>query len=90
MLTDVEPVRDAVLRAMREEGIGWSELASRLGYWRSRTVIHYGRRYGPYQHPDTSRVKRMLGVSEPRQRTSAAFAEAIARACNLDPIDVGL
>ena len=81
---EVGPIRDAVLHAV-EGGLSWSEICLSLG-WESKG------------YPDTSRLKRRLGITtqpgpngpERQVHIRTDTAAEIVRAVGIAPMDVGL
>lgn len=82
-LVSNKPLREA----FEESPIGMSELTRRMGYLRSGDYLSPPRTF----FPDTSRVRRMLGLTKDNQQwLRQSTAKRLANALHLDPVDVGL
>jgi hypothetical protein len=81
---NVGPLRDEALRQVNEAGLSWYELAQRMGFIRPD-------RNGK---GDTTRVKRLLGLSENLVKDDKTVKPEVAMqlcsALGVDPVDVGL
>jgi hypothetical protein len=91
---DNTQLREAVLEYMKQHDLDWSELSIVLGYGRMRE--RHNRT--PYIHPDTTRIKRALGLSpEPtkkgkklRKRITLKTADYICNILGIELWEVGI